>query len=475
MKKLYGIGLLALLLGVFSCTEGLTDLNEDPKNPQHVESGNLFANATLELMDYMASTNVNVNNFRLYAQQWAQTTYADESNYELVERNVNGRAWNTLYATVIRDLKGVSVINAENTILSDENKRNQAAMAEVLEIFAWHMLVDLFGDIPYTAAYTDDVTPAYDDDAAIYADLTSRLDNAINNLDGESRMGSFDLIYGGDVVQWRKFANSLKLRMALRLADSDNGKAKKMMEDAVADGVFESNDDNFTIQYTSATPHTNPLWEELVQSGRSDFIAASTIVDPMKNLDDPRLAYYFKDPIAGEILGGVYGDNNNFNAFSHPGELQHDPTFPASLLTFSEVHFLLADAVERGYSVGGTAADHYHAGIAACILEWGGSQAEADTYIANPDVNYATAPGTWKEKIALQKWLALYDKGFEAWTTWRVYDSPVLPDAVQAMRGPLLRFTYPVTEFSLNGENVAAASAAIGGNTLDSKIFWDVN
>ncbi|MFZ2899741.1 MAG: SusD/RagB family nutrient-binding outer membrane lipoprotein [Saprospiraceae bacterium] len=475
MKKLYGIGLLALVLGIFSCTKNLTDLNEDPKNPQNVDAGNLFANAELALLDYMAGCNVNINNYRLYAQQWAQTTYADESNYELTERNVNGQAWNTLYATVIRDLKGVAVINAGDNILTDENKRNQAAMAEVLEIFTWHLLVDIFGDIPYTEAFTDDVTPKYDDDAAIYASLTGRLDDAIGKLSGESRMDGYDLIYGGDTGKWRKFANSLKLRLALRLADSDNAKAQRMMEEAVADGVFESNDDNFTIHYTSATPHTNPLWEELVQSGRSDFIAASTIVDPMKALDDPRLSYYFKDPIAGEILGGVYGDNNNFNAFSHPGDQQHDPTFPASLLTYSEVRFTLADGAERGYSVGGSAADHYHAGIAACILEWGGSQGEADTYIANPDVNYATAPGTWREKIALQKWIALYDKGFEAWSTWRIYDSPALPDAVQAMRGPLLRMTYPVTEFSLNGENVEAASDAIGGNTLDSKIFWDVN
>jgi hypothetical protein len=475
MKKIYGIGLLALLLGVFSCTKDLTDLNLDPKNPQNVDGGTLFANATLALMDFMATPNVNVNNFRLYAQQWAQTTYADESNYELVERNVNGAAWNTLYATVIRDLKGVSVRNEDNQVLTDEHKKNQAAMAEVLEIFAWHLLVDLFADIPYTEAFTDDVTPAYDDDAAIYASLASRLDNAIANLSGESRMGNFDLIYGGDVVQWRKFANSLKLRMAVRIADSDSGKASKMVSDAVADGVFQSSADDFRIAYLSSTPHTNPLWEDLVQSGRSDFIAANTIVDAMNTLNDPRRPYFFKDQYDGQWLGGVYGDNNNYNAFSHPGFLQLDPTFPHAILSYTEVQFLLADGAERGYSVGGSAASFYNQGVTASILEWGGSQAEADAYLANPDVAYATAPGSWKERIALQKWLALYDQGLEAWTTWRLYDAPTLNEAAQAMRKPPARYTYPVTEFSLNGANVQAAAAAIGGNTLDSKVFWDVN
>jgi hypothetical protein len=475
MKKIYGIGILALLLGVFSCTQDLTELNADPKNPQNVDGGTLFANATLELMDFMATPNVNINNFRLYAQQWAQTTYADESNYELVERNVNGRAWNTFYAAVIRDLRGVSLRNEDNPVLTDENKKNQAAMAEVLEIFTWTLLVDLFCDVPYSQAFGDDVTPSYDDDKAIYDDLILRLDNAIANLSGESRMGAFDLIYGGDVAQWRKFANSLKLRMAIRIADVDNGKASKMAGDAVSDGVFQSSGDDFKINYLSSTPHTNPLWEDLVQSGRSDFIAANTLVDAMNDLDDPRRPYFFKDQINGEWLGGIYGDNNNYNAFSHPGFLQLDPTFPHTILSYTEVQFLLADAAERGYSAGGTAADFYSEGVRSSILEWGGSAQEADDYLANPAVAYATAPGTWKEKIALQKWIALYDQGFEAWTTWRLYDAPELQEAVQAMRMPPARYTYPVTEFSLNGENVQAAGAAIGGNTLDSKVFWDVN
>lgn len=486
MRKVYILSLL--LFGMFSCSQDLTDLNVDTKNPETVQAGTLFANATVELMDFMASTNVNDNNFRLWAQQWAQTQYPDESNYELVERNVNGRTWNKLYATVIRDLIEVKTLVGETPIspvFSEENQRNQDAMAEVLEIFAWHLLVDIFGDIPYSQAFGDDVTPAYDDDASIYSDLASRLDAAIGKLSGDSGdLGDSDLIYHGDVSKWRKFANSLKLRMAIRMADMNNASARKMAEDAVNDGVFESSDDDFRIYYTSSTPHTNPVWVDIVQSLRNDFVAANTIVDYMNELKDPRLPYYFQNPIevtdsiTGETttmyVGGVYGTTNSYNAYSQPGALQRNPTLPHAILDFTEVSFLLADAAEREYAVGGTAEDFYKQGIMSSILQWGGTEEEANEYLGQDKVAYATAEGGWKHKIALQKWLALYNRGFEAWTTWRVYDAPELNIAQDVGTLPPTRFTYPVTEFSLNGESVEDAAAAIGGDELTTKVFWDM-
>lgn len=475
MKKIIFIALA--LFTTMSC-EDLTELNRDLKNPEEVPPGALFASATKSLFDFMTSPNVNVNNFRLWAQQWAQTTYADESNYELVERNVNGAAWNTLYAEVIRDLRDAKDFIQEDQFLSADAKAAQTAMAEVLEVFAYHALVDIFGDIPYTEAFGDDVTPAYDDDAAIYADLVTRLNAAIGNLEGDSEMGSFDLVYGGNTEQWKRFANSLKLRMAIRLADVNPGLSETMAEEA-ATGVLRGNADNFALNYQSSTPNTNPLWVNLVQSGRSDYVASSTIVDPMVALDDPRLPFYFMDTFGApaEFVGGAYGDNNAYNTFSHPGELQKDPTFPGIIMSYWEVAFLLADAAERGYDVGGgTAEDFYNAGIEASILYWGGDQDDVDDYLANPDVAYGTAIGnTPFERIAFQKWISLYDQGFEAWSTVRFYDYPPMELAVLSDLPTPSRYTYPVTEYSLNEENVATARSNMGGDELQGRVFWDVN
>lgn len=475
MKKIILICLTWLT--VMSCQD-LTELNQDIKNPKEVPPGALFANATKDLFDFMTEPSVNVNNFRLWAQQWAQTTYADESNYDLITRNVNGAAWNTLYAAVLRDLQEAKRFIEEDEFLSAEVKAKQTAMAEVLQVFTYHVLVDIFGDIPYTEALTDDVTPAYDDDAEIYADLVDRLNAAIPQLTGDSEMGDFDLVYGGDADQWALFANSLKLRLAIRYAHVNPGLSQTLAEEAVDAGVFASNDDNFQLGYQGSTPNTNPLWVSLVQSGRSDYVAASTLVDPMKALDDPRLQYYYRDTFGApaEFVGGVYGDNNAYNAFSHPGELQEDPTFPGIIMSYWEVAFLLADAAERGYDVDGTAEEFYNAGIEASILYWGGDQADVDAYLANPDVAYATAIGaTPFERIALQKWISLYDQGFEAWSTVRFYDYPDMPIAVLSELPTPTRYTYPVTEYSLNEENVTAARTSMGGDVLEGRVFWDVN
>jgi hypothetical protein len=459
-----------------ACTDNISDLNIDTKNPEEVPSGALFANATVSLFDFMTAQSVNYNNFRLYSQQWAQTTYADESNYELVERSVPGSMWNSMYATVLRDLKEAKPLIEVDQFLSQAEKDNQYAIISIIETYVYGVLVDCFADIPFTQALGDEITPAYDDDEAIYATIISNLNKAINDLSGSTGLGSSDLVYGGDADSWKKFGNSLKLKLAFRIADKDNAKAQSMAEEAVASGVFTSSADNFAITYDGATPNTNPLWVALVQSGRSDYIAANTIADYMNNLNDPRRAYYFKDLDAdGNVLGGTYGDNNSYPANSKPGILQETPTLPGTIMNYAEVEFLLADAVERGYSVGGTANEHYDAGITASITAWGGSADDATDYIAQADVNYSSAPGNWKEKIALQKWIALYDMGFEAWASYNVYDAPVLNIAFQAQVPTPKRYTYPVSEFSLNGENVEAAAAAIGGDAISTPVFWDVN
>jgi len=477
-----------------ACTDKFEEFNQDVKNPVEVPAEALFTNATVALFDFMSECNVNRNNFRLWAQQWAQTTYPDESNYQLVERDVNGYTWNRLYATVIRDLRAAKDFTAADEFLTESEKAANTAIYETMIVFTYHVLVDVFGDIPYTTAFnSEDLLPAYDDDASIYSDLISRLDAAIADLSNTSTVGSADLVYGGSTGSWSKFANSLKLRLAIRIADMDNGKASQMVSEAVAAGVFSSSSDNYSIIYQATTPNTNPLWESLIQSGRSDFVAANTLVDAMNGLDDPRRGNYFTQHVTQTdtiidmmtmdttfntytiYVGGTYGDANSYTPNSQPGPKQEDPTFPGTIMDYTEVLFLLADAAERGYNVGGTAEDFYNEAIRNSIVDWGGSIADATAYLANPAVAYSTAAGDWKQKIATQKWIALYDKGFEAWSTYRLYDAPAMNVAVGAGTLPPTRFTYPVDEYSLNGPSVEAASTAIGGDDLFSKVFWDVN
>lgn len=475
MKKIL---IICVGILVLSACSDLTEINVNPKKPTSVPASMLVPNATASLFDFMVSANVNVNNLKLWAQQWTETVYTDEANYDLVTRASNGRAWNTLYASVIRDLKEAKKAIALDPALTEAGRKAQTATCDVMEVYAFHVLVDLFGNVPYSQAMVAGIElPAYDDAATIYRDLLARLSTASNDLSGNNGFGAADLVYGGDAAQWKKFANSLRLRLAIRLADSDAAAAKTAAEAAIAAGVFTSSSDNFTLNYLDAPPNTNPIWEDLVQSGRDDFVAANTLVDYLNALNDPRRFMFFEAPFDanGNPIGGTYGAKSSFATYSHINSTITAPTMPGTIMNYSEVEFLLADAAERGYAGAGTPESHYNAGVESSIMQWGGSAADATTYLAQADVAYTTAPGTWKEKIALQKWIALYNQGFEAYSTYRLYDAPTFNVADGVGTLPPTRFTYPVTEYSLNGDNVKAAASTMGGDVPTTKIFWDKN
>jgi len=469
MKKIiitiFGIGLL------FAC-DNITDLNVDPKSPPtSVEGSTLFTSAQKNLTDFMASSNVNLNIFRLVDQYWTETTYTDESNYDLGTRAIPDGIWHTLYRDVLKDL------DASSQILTEEGASDNAqGCVEITKVFTWYVLVDIFGDLPYSQAMSlDNLSPVYDDASTVYHDLISRLDAALAKMSaGDSGLGSADLLFGGDTGKWIKFGNSLKLKMGMELSDVDATTAKSTVEGAAANTIA-SNDDNAAFYYTSAPPNTNPIWVDLVQSGRKDFVAANTIVDMMVALNDPRVPEYFTEDAAGGYTGGTNGASNNYATFSKPADRILEPTMEHLWMDYAEVEFLKAEAVERGYNVGGTAQSHYNNAITASMAYWGVADADVAAYLAKPEVNYPTAAGNYKQKIGTQEYLALYNRGFEGWTSWRRLDFPVLVAPPDALSDVPLRFTYPSSEANLNQTNYDAASAKVGGDEVATKIFWDKN
>lgn len=474
MKKFIALFVSVLLFA--ACDKDFDELNVDPKRPQEVPPGALFSFAQKELVDAMTNSNVNLNIFRLIAQQWTETTYTDESNYDLSTRNIPQNFWNSLYRSVLKNLSDCqkAIPGQDATFVSQKVKDNQNACAEILNVYTYATLVNTFGDVPYTEAINiENVYPKYDGAASIYTSLLGRLDAAIAKITlTEGAFDSNDILYGGDMNGWKTFANTLKLRLGMMLADVDAATAKKTVEAAAA-GAISSNADNTVFHYLAAPPNTNPIWEDLVQSGRKDFVAANTVVDAMKAVSDPRIPLYFTKDAKGLYNGGEYGSSNNYATYSKPADAILRPDFEALLADYAEVEFLLAEAKERNMNVPGTAAEHYEAGIRASIAYWGGSTADADAYLARPEVAYATAAGDWKQKIGMQKWFALYNRGFDAWTEIRRFDTPKLVAPVDAVSDVPVRFTYPVQEQTLNADNYKRGSTAIGGDEVTTKLFWD--
>lgn len=485
MKTKYII-LFLLSVAAASCTKQFESFNTDVKNPSTASGEALFSRAELALVDQVTSTDVNLNVFKLWVQYWSETTYTDETNYNIIPRTIPDNTFAeyfvgdvTKQGGFMTDFKEATrLLNLTTTVTDAEAgaKTNKLAIIELLNVYAWQTLVDMFGNIPYSQALDiNNIAPVYDDAATIYSDLLSRVDNAQSQLDPTfESFGSADLIYGGDVAAWKLFANSLKLKIGITLSDVNPALAKATVESAVAAGVFASSDDNAVLNYLGAT-HQNPLYLNIVTSGRDDFIPANTMVDLMNSLTDPRRAQYFTT-IGGIYSGGPYGELAAFTRYSHIAPQILEPTFPGILLTYDEVLFYEAEASARGMVVGGTPDTFYNDAVTASFEFWGLTPAAAAAYLAQPNVAYATAPGTFKQKIGTQAYIALYTRGLEAWNEWRRLDYPILkiPPSISTYDQIPKRYTYPVNEQTLNNANYTSASSAIGGDLQTTKLFWDI-
>jgi hypothetical protein len=463
---------------VFSCTKNMEKLNVNPKVATTVPGEMLFSNAEKAFADVMTTPNVNTGIFELISQYWAETTYPQESQYQLGERNIPLNWWNALYTGVIENLQqSIELMRQQQTdptLLPAEKTAytNKIAIAKVMRAYAFSVLVNTFGDIPYTEALKgrENTTPKYDNQKDVYYALLDTIDAAIGEMDQTAEsFGSADLIYNGDITKWYKFSNSIKMKLAMNLADVDPAKAKSEVESA-APNVFTSNDDNALLPYTTTPPNVNPIWTNLVQSGRNDFVITSTLIDTMNARQDPRRPFYFSG-VDGKYVGGVYGSGNTFRLFSHPSDKVEAPDFPAIIMDYAEVEFLLAEAAARGMNVGGTAEEHYNNAVTASIIEWGGTAAQAAAYLALPINKFDAA--NWKKSIGVQQWIAFYTRGFDAWTEFRRLDYPKLVAPPSAVSAFPVRFTYPATEVNLNNANYTAAAASIGGDKVTTKIFWD--
>jgi hypothetical protein len=464
------------VLSLASCTKDLPGYNEQTKAASTAPAATLFSNAVRNVADPLTSTSVNTNVFRLVVQHWTTTTYTDEPNYDFTTRNIPQTWWTVLYRDVLSDLKECKRLLPTTANLTAGTRQNQMAIADIMQVYTFAILVNTFGDIPYTEALDyNNLFPKYDDAKTIYTDLLARLDADITALNPAEKGfdAAQDIVYGGSVAAWAKFANSLKIKLAMTIADvDDSGKAKTAIEQADAK-AFTSAADNALFKYYAITPNNNPLWTDLVQSKRQDFIAANTLVDQLKAWSDPRLTQYLKPNDAGQYVGGISGSTNTFSLFAKANDKITAMDYPMLLLDYVETEFYRAEAIERGYAVSGTAKEHYNNAIKASILYWGGTAAEADAYLAKEQVAYTSAAGNWKQKIGTQKWIALYNRGFEAWTELRRLDYPAIKAPSTAKSGFPTRFTYPANEQTLNKTHYTDAAAKIGGDKVETKLFWD--
>lgn len=497
MKKIMII--ITVILALSGCTK-LEDLNVNVKDFSEVSGESLYNGATRQFINQLSNENVSSNVTLYWMQHFAPTTYPDEARYDMTTRGIPIFTWNTMYRFVLMNYKdAASVLETQPLAgITQAQRNNQLAIIEIMSVFAWSYLVENFGDIPYSQALDYHFTsPVYDDALTIYKDLIDRLDKAIDNLTlSEAGMpAGYDNILGGTVegtVKWYRFANTLKLRMGLMLYDIDNAYSKTVSESA-APNVFIDGD-VVAMNYLPAPPNQNQQYMDFIASGRNDYVLTSNIIDAMQptvpvpennflnvTITDPRLRFY-ATPVAESnppvYFGGLQGRGNSlYMAYSHVHPMHLEADRPWIIMDYTEAEFLLAEAAERGFSVDGSAESHYNNAVKSSILYWGGTESEADEYLAQPSVAYSTAFSDWKQKIGTQAWLAYWLRGNTLWNSYRRLDYPRLlptPEYKQGINKVPVRLFYPVSEQTLNADNYQAASEKIGGDSPLTKLFFDI-
>jgi hypothetical protein len=469
MKRLSrGALALGLAWSVGACDDGLTEINEDPNAPTDVPAEFLLPQAIQAGVSTTFGATMMLSHTGVFAQQVSQIQYPDEET-GLVRPSTMDAFWSNYYVGPLKDIQEV-VEKGRATGLA-----NHEGVGLIWRSWLFQQVTDLWGDIPYSEALIGEVntTPVYDPQEQVYLGLLDDLEAGAAMLNpGGVGFGTGDILYNNDFGKWERFANSLRMRIAMRLVNENPAAAQAEFVAAYNAGGFQSNADNAALVWPGA-PYENPLY--LNYLGRDDHSISATLVDTLVSLNDPRLELY-AEPAAedGVYRGNLHGRDppeHPIAWYSRIGNFwrANGANTPTMVITYSEVLFLQAEAAQRGWIPGDPAA-LYEAAIRANMNQWDPwapasvlpTDAEIAAYLARPAVQYNPARGL--EQIHLQLWIALYMNENEAWAHQRRTGVPMLqpgPDMV-IERIPT-RFMYPDTEQSLNNANLMAAVSRQGG------------
>ena len=487
MKNILNKAIIALLVFAFTACGDFGDLNVNPNKPVAVDSETLLSNSLRRIGgdSFNGFTGV-LNNTRigpLYAQQIANITYTDDDRYQAVQSDFS--VW---YNGPLADLERIIRRNTDEETKAAASKSgsnaNQIAAARILKAYFYNLLTDLWGPMPYSEALKGDdgvFTPAFDSQEAIYQALFTELQDAVAQMDGGAGV-SGDFIFGGDMDAWARFANTIRMNMAIRAADANETLAKAQFLDAIADGVIES---DLLYPYLAEANNENPWYNEF--RTRTDFALTELLVNNMKDSGDPRLASY-ADPTLNSVAAGTPQIVGMPYGLSTPSTQPPDVSFPnstyvkaqdASLAIYSmaQVQFAMAEAAARGWTTDDPE-DHYKAAIKASWDQWNVDYTEDDFNTYYNQEGIAWDAGKWDQLIGNQKWIALFGQGYEAWTEWRRLDYPelIIPeDPLSPSGGIPVRLIYPASAENLNPANYQQALQLLGGpDSDDTRLWWDV-
>lgn len=511
MKKLIKYNLLLLVIAVaVSCTKKLEEINVNKVNPTSLDPALLLNNAIINTSFPTRTV--------IYEEAIVQQMVTPNGgvlaggNFNQDSRDVtNAPIWAVYYQNVIKYTHDVIVKTKD--VAARSNLYN---MARIWQAYAFMVVTDTYGDIPYTeggAGLTNQIFfPKYDQQQNIYPKLIQELTDATAALNASGTVESSDVLYAGDIAKWKKFGYSLLLRAGMRLSKVDAAKAQSTVQAAFTGGVITDNADNAYMRHDAN--YQNPIGVMLNATEAANWYLAKPFVDTLKNNDDPRLsaiAIRYKGATSGpgqtvdkgttapaDQIGMPMGYDNgtivakatadglaSFYDYSQVDRRRMAKTSaPMFFVTAAQTNLLLAEARFRGWITSGTAAQYFADGIKAhmdqlATYDAGSavSAAARDAYIAV----HPLVPGRELEQINTQYWIASFLNGPEVFANFRRSGYPALtpnpygqPNNPDVPNGTFIRrIGYPTSELSVNTANVNAAIAIMGPDKLSTRVWWD--
>lgn len=498
---------LAAIVAVTSCTKDFEDINTNPNVPTSVTPDLLLSGIIKNTVNDQVNEAWSIGN--IVIQHTAKIQFVNEDRYLWGERT---GVWNSVYG---------NMRNVQNIIdyaqASEPVQNNYLGVALILRSWMFSLATDTYGDIPYTDAVkgktSGNYTPVYDTQEVVYEGILADLERANEILGTSAEAVSGDLIYGGSIAKWKKFANSLRLRCLMRISNQKDVIAE--MQEILNDGdtypVFESNADNAVLVYQASSPNQWPMYTSRVGSF-DEFRLSKTLGDYLTSINDPRLAVFGrpteKSVVNGSpVVSGIPNGLEDTQALSYNGGPQgvsrvgltfaclvcNDAGKPAPvanasqglIMTYAELQFILAEAREKNMITTGDAETYYTNGINANFdyyetivpAEYGIDLTLPADYFTQTDVAYTGTQNEKLVKIGTQKWVALFFNGLEAWFDWRRTNIPALAPGASNLNNDLIpvRYVYPQAEQSLNAVNRATAVSRQGADNINTIIWWDEN
>ncbi len=524
MKKVFNKIFLTLLVSLLSFTTCIDeDLNTNPDaatnemmDRDDLRTGSFFSQMLRNVFivgegfdgDYQITQNLAGDAYSgymgpcgLWLSNSHNLTYNPASNWY-------SKAFNNAYVNVMTPWNEIQKI-------AKEDFPHKYAIATIVKVESMHRITDTYGPIPYTSFGSGGLNIAYDSQEKVYETFFKELKEAVDILsefyvktpNAKVMSENYDYIYKGNVLNWIKFANSLRLRLAVRISYANAAKAKEEAEAAVSHeiGVMTEVSDIATLNTNPMFSYRHPL--HVICYEFTDVKMGATMDSYLNGYNDPRLKSYFNIASDGTYRGirsGINITSKDLYAQGPFSNLNINANIPVVWMNPSEVYFLRAEGTLRGWNMGGSAKDLYEAGIRTSFTYTGSSN--YDTYIENntnvpvaysdPVASGNNSPALstitikWDddastelklERIVTQKWIAMYPDGQEAWSEFRRTTYPrVFPVVVNNSGGriststQIRRLPYPTSEYDDNRENVTSAIGLLGGEDHGgTKLWWD--